>query len=81
MLCPEKENKELELTRLQLFRLQLRLLSGMLRLAAEGLVVTVLVLAGRVQGLSLASRWDWGVEVEDLRGNRCGQRERDRERR
>lgn len=51
--------------RLQLFRLQLRLLGGMLRLAAEGLVVTVLVLAGRVQSLCLASRRDRGVEVKD----------------
>lgn len=39
-------------------------------LAAEGLVVTVLVLAGRVQSLCLASRRDRGVEVKDLRGNK-----------
>lgn len=42
----------------------------MLRLAAEGLVVTVLVLAGRVQSLCLASRRDWGIEVKDLRGRK-----------
>lgn len=69
-LTNKKTNKKLVPTRLQLFRLQLRLLGGMLRLAAEGLVVTVLVLAGRVQSLCLASRRDRGVEVKDLRGNK-----------
>lgn len=39
-------------------------------LAAEGLVVIVLVLAGRVQSLCLASRRDRGVEVKDLRGKK-----------
>lgn len=66
----KQQKKKLAPTRLQLFRLQLRLLGGMLRLAAEGLVVTVLVLAGRVQSLCLASRRDRGVEVKDLRGNK-----------
>lgn len=56
------------LTRLQLFRLHLRLLHRMLRLAVEGLVVAVLVLAGLVQSLCLTSWRDRGVEVEHLRG-------------
>lgn len=54
----------------------------MLRLAAEGLVVTVLVLAGWVQSLCLASRRDRGVEVKDLRGRKeedDGKRESERE--
>lgn len=48
----------------------------MLRLAAEGLVVAVLVLAGLVQSLRLTSWWDRGVEVEHLRGEQgphCGE--------
>lgn len=54
-------------TRLQLFGLHLCLLHRMLWLAAEGLVVAVLVLAGLVQSLSLISWWDWGIKVEHLR--------------
>jgi len=40
----------------------------MLRRAAEGWVVAVLVLAGLVQSLCLISWRDWGIEVEHLRG-------------
>lgn len=66
----KQTNKTLGPTRLQLFRLQLCLLGCMLRLAVEGLVVTVLVLAGWVQSLCLASRRDWCVEVKDLGSNK-----------
>lgn len=48
----------------------------MLRLAAEGLVVAVLVLAGLVQSLRLISWRDWGIEIEHLRGEQgphCGE--------
>lgn len=71
-----KENTENLPTRLQLFWLHLRLLHRMLRLAAEGLVVTVLVLTGLVQSLRLTSWRDWGIEVEHLKGEQgthCGE--------
>lgn len=62
-----KETKS-QPTRLQWLWLHLGLLHRMLRLAAEGLVVAVLVLAGLVQSLRLISWWDRGIEVEHLRG-------------
>lgn len=54
------------LTGLQLLRLHIRGLHGVLGLVAEALAVVVLVLAGLVQGLRLACWRDWGVEVEHL---------------
>lgn len=50
--------------RLQLFWLHLRLLHWMLWLAAKGLVIVALILAGLVQSLSLISWWDWSIKVE-----------------
>lgn len=64
-----KETKS-QPTRLQWLWLHLGLLHRMLRLAAEGLVVAVLVLAGLVQSLRLISWWDRGIEVEHLRRTR-----------
>lgn len=45
-------------------------------MAAEGLVVAVLILVGLVQSLCFTSWWDWGIEVEHLRdeqGPHCGE--------
>lgn len=42
----------------------------MLRLAAEGLTVTVLVLTGLIQSLCLTCWWDGGIQVKHLRQRR-----------
>lgn len=69
-MLDNEENSENLPTRLQLFWLHVRLFHRMLWLAAEGLVVTVLVLTGLVQSLCLTGRRDWGIEVEHLKGKR-----------
>lgn len=53
-----------------MLRLQLRLLHGMLRLAAESLIVTVLVLISLIQSLCLTCWGDGGIKVEHLKKRR-----------